>query len=98
MLMGAGAAATAQFVLYPLDTLRRRVQMSGASGHPSSYRGALHCAYEVLRKEGFGALYRGCMVNVGKTLLGAPIQFMTYDLIKSGLQAVDPTTGVTSPL
>lgn len=43
-------------------------------------------------------LYRGCGVNCLKTMPGAAIQFVAYDLIKTTVTALDPTAGVTSPL
>ena len=40
---GATAAVTAMAVCYPLDTLRRRMQMNGAFGQPRRYSGLLDC-------------------------------------------------------
>ncbi|KAG2432586.1 hypothetical protein HXX76_008930 [Chlamydomonas incerta] len=102
MKMGCGAAAavSAQTVVYPLDTVRRCMQMNGAAGQAVRYRSAYDCLRQLLRSPGGGlaALYRGCAANCLKTSIGAPIHFVMYDAIKAGIQAVDPTTGVSSPL
>lgn len=95
---GATAAAGAQTVLYPLDTLRRRLQVSGGQGQSESFRSALVCLQDVLARDGVRGLYRGCLVNVLKTTPGAAVQFVAYDLIKTSISIVDPTAGVQSPL
>ncbi|PNW78500.1 hypothetical protein CHLRE_09g394800v5 [Chlamydomonas reinhardtii] len=97
---GAAAAVSAQTVVYPLDTVRRCMQMNGAAGQAVRYRSAYDCLRQLLRSPGGGlaALYRGCAANCLKTSIGAPIHFIMYDAIKAGIQAVDPTTGVSSPL
>ena len=44
---GAAAAVTAQAACYPLDTVRRRMQMNGAGGQAPRYTGMLHCIKQV---------------------------------------------------
>jgi len=96
--MGAGSAAaiTAQLVSYPLDTLRRRMQMSGAQG--VHYKGMMDCLRKVVATEGVAALYRGMAVSMLRTVPGAAIQFLAYDALKTGVAILDPTTAVSSPL
>lgn len=50
-----------------------------------AYAGYWDCVRRMAVHEGFGAFYRGLAVNCVKTAPGAAIQFVTYDLIKSGL-------------
>ncbi|KAG2454149.1 hypothetical protein HYH02_001185 [Chlamydomonas schloesseri] len=97
---GAAAAVSAQTVVYPLDTVRRCMQMNGGAGQAVRYVSAYDCLRQLLRSPGGGvaALYRGCAANCLKTSIGAPIHFIMYDAIKAGIQALDPTTGVSSPL
>uniref|UniRef100_A0A7R9Z3T0 ADP,ATP carrier protein n=1 Tax=Chlamydomonas euryale TaxID=1486919 RepID=A0A7R9Z3T0_9CHLO len=95
---GAAAAAAAQTVTYPLDTVRRRLQVSSAPGQSVRYWSALHCVREMVAREGFASLYRGCAVNIMKTAPGAAIQFVAYDFIKTSIVAIDPRAGVQSPL
>lgn len=63
-----------------------------------TYRSAVRCVRELVAAEGARGLYRGCLVNVLKTLPGASLQFVAYDLIKTSISLVDPTAGVQSPL
>lgn len=98
MACGAAAAASAQLVVYPLDTVRRCMQMNGAADQAVRYASAWDCARKLAAAGGWRALYRGVGVNSVKTLLGVPVQFVMYDAIKSAVQALDPTTGVSSPL
>eukprot|EP00798_Chlamydomonas_sp_ICE-L_P030784 gene30784-35825_t len=95
---GAAAAVTAQATCYPLDTIRRRMQMNGAQGHPRSYNSMLHCIKHMATTSGVASFYRGCLVNSIKVVPGATIQFICYDLLKSAVTTIDPTAGVQSPL
>ena len=79
------SARPRQGVAYPLDTVRRRMQLSGSPGHATVYAGYWDCVRRVAVHEGFGAFYRGLAVNCVKTAPGAALQFVAYDLIKSGL-------------
>lgn len=80
--------------------LRRRPPTPAPNPQAVRYRSAYDCLRQLLRSPGGGlaALYRGCAANCLKTSIGAPIHFIMYDAIKAGIQAVDPTTGVSSPL
>lgn len=74
------------------------MQMNGAADQAVRYASAWDCARKLAAAGGWRALYRGVGVNSVKTLLGVPVQFVMYDAIKSAVQALDPTTGVSSPL
>jgi Mitochondrial carrier protein len=97
---GAGAGIAAQTASYPLDTLRRRLQMSGAPGTAKLYRGVL----AVLRHMASGPgglpqqLFAGWGVNCIKTAPGAAVQFVAYDLLRLAVTSIDPSTGAVSPL
>ncbi|EXB89120.1 ADP,ATP carrier protein ER-ANT1 [Morus notabilis] len=56
---------------YPFDTLRRRMMMT--SGQPLKYRNAIHAFTEILRLEGFTALYRGVTANMLLGVAGAGV-------------------------
>jgi hypothetical protein len=43
-------------------------------------------------------LFRGLWVNCCKTVPGAALQFVAYDLLKVGVTYVDPASGAMSPL
>ena len=52
-----------QAAAYPLDTLRRRMQMSGSLGQAVQYSSYRNCLRRMLRDEGWTSLYRGIGVN-----------------------------------
>ncbi|PKI53470.1 ADP,ATP carrier protein ER-ANT1 [Punica granatum] len=56
---------------YPFDTLRRRMMLT--SGQPVKYRNALHAFQEIVRLEGFRALFRGVTANMLLGMAGAGV-------------------------
>mmetsp|Transcript_39648 Transcript_39648/g.105564 ORF Transcript_39648/g.105564 Transcript_39648/m.105564 type:complete len:311 (-) Transcript_39648:1261-2193(-) len=61
LLLGAAAGLIAQSACYPLDTIRRRMQMKGRH-----YDNTWHAFCTILRQEGIQALYRGIAANTLK--------------------------------
>ena len=51
--------AVLQTLFYPFDTLRKRLQVSGAWGKAPKYSSAWNCLATSLQKEGFFTLYQG---------------------------------------
>ncbi|KAF5938460.1 hypothetical protein HYC85_022719 [Camellia sinensis] len=72
---GAAAGTVGQTVAYPLDVIRRRMQMvgwkdaasvvtgDGKSKAPLEYSGMVDAFRKTVRHEGFGALYKGLVPN-----------------------------------
>ena len=63
-LCGAVAGGASKFMVYPLDTMKRRMQMqvlsntlSGAVLMPQ-YKNAWHCFMSTLKNEGMGGFYK----------------------------------------
>lgn len=80
---GAAAAMLAHLLTYPNDTIRRRLQMQGASGEGSvRYRGWLDCWRSIVRNEGWAGLYRGLGVTMLRSLPNTGIQFAVYEACK----------------
>ena len=52
-----------QAAAYPLDTLRRRMQISGSLGQAVQYSSYRNCLRRMVRDEGVSSLYRGIGVN-----------------------------------
>lgn len=116
--MGCGglAAVAAATATYPLDTIRRRMQVNGARGGFSAepaagagadggggpraprYSGYVDCLSQTLRAEGLRGLFRGWHVACLKIVPGAAVQFAAYDLLRTGMQLIDPAAGVHSQL
>merc|ERR1711988_438654 len=67
-------SAIAAFVSYPLDTVRRRLQMEADMPvELRMYKGAFHCLNAIFRAEGLGGLYKGFVANLFR---GAGTAFM----------------------
>jgi solute carrier family 25 phosphate transporter 23/24/25/41 len=69
---GAAAGTIGQTVAYPLDVIRRRMQMGGwkgassivaADGKGLEYTGMVDAFRKTVKYEGFGALYKGLVPN-----------------------------------
>ncbi|KAK4479424.1 hypothetical protein RD792_014938 [Penstemon davidsonii] len=56
---------------YPFDTVRRRMMLT--SGQPVKYRNAVHAFREIIRIEGFAALFRGVTANMLLGVAGAGV-------------------------
>lgn len=91
---GAAAGTVGQTVAYPLDVIRRRMQMvgwknagsvvtgDGKSKAPLEYTGMVDAFRKTVRHEGFGALYKGLVPNSVKVVPSIAIAFVTYEVVK----------------
>ncbi|XP_020105985.1 mitochondrial adenine nucleotide transporter ADNT1-like [Ananas comosus] len=91
---GAAAGTVGQTVAYPLDVIRRRMQMvgwkdaasivtaEGRSKEPLEYTGMVDAFRKTVRYEGFGALYKGLVPNSVKVVPSIAIAFVTYEVVK----------------
>ncbi|KAF3448675.1 hypothetical protein FNV43_RR09388 [Rhamnella rubrinervis] len=91
---GAAAGTVGQTVAYPLDVIRRRMQMvgwkdaasivtgDGRSKAPLEYNGMVDAFRKTVRHEGVGALYKGLVPNSVKVVPSIAIAFVTYELVK----------------
>lgn len=73
-LWRAGACIVAQGVTYPLDTIRRRLEVSGSGLARQSYTSMWECFTSTVRREGLRALYGGCLANTVKIVPSAALQ------------------------
>lgn len=70
-LLGWSITTVSGVCAYPFDTLRRRMMLT--SGQPVKYHNALHAFREIIRLEGFTALYRGVTANMLVGIAGAGV-------------------------
>ncbi|CAL9022620.1 unnamed protein product [Prunus brigantina] len=84
------ASSTATF---PLDVVRRRMQLEGAGGRARIYNTGLVGTFKhIIRMEGLRGLYRGILPEYYKVVPSVGIVFMTYETLKmllSRIQASD---------
>uniref|UniRef100_A0A7S3UGU9 Mitochondrial carrier protein n=1 Tax=Picocystis salinarum TaxID=88271 RepID=A0A7S3UGU9_9CHLO len=76
--IGAMAGTLASTVCYPLDTVRRRMQMPG-----QTYSGQADALVQIFRKEGVRGFFRGWAANTLKVVPQNSIRFVTYEFLKS---------------
>eukprot|EP00871_Galdieria_phlegrea_P001933 jgi/Galph1/2740/GphlegSOOS_G1395.1 len=87
VMLSASTGVIAQSLTYPLDTIRRRMQMNSRSGL-KRYRSVFHCIASMWKTEGFRSFYRGITMNMLRTIPGVTIQLYCYDLFQSYLRRV----------
>ncbi|PKI43431.1 mitochondrial substrate carrier family protein B [Punica granatum] len=74
------ASSTATF---PIDLVRRRMQLEGAGGRARVYNTGLFGTFgHIIRTEGLWGLYRGILPEYYKVVPGVGIVFMTYETLK----------------
>lgn len=96
-LAGLLAGVTeAVLVVTPMDVVKIRLQAQRHSmADPldiPKYRNAAHCAYTVIREEGFGALYRGVGLTSLRQASNQAANFPTYHFLKGYLQRAQDIT------
>lgn len=96
---GAAAGTVGQTVAYPLDVIRRRMQMVGWKDASSivrgnggiqsqlEYSGMVDAFRKTVRNEGFRALYKGLVPNSVKVVPSIAIAFVSYEIVKDILGA-----------
>lgn len=63
LLCGAIAGAAAQTAAYPLDVIRRQMQLYGLASQLPQYRHTLHAFQSIIRTSGIRGLYIGLSIN-----------------------------------
>lgn len=68
---------------FPLDLVRRRMQLEGAAGRARVYNSGLIGTFgHIVRTEGLRGLYRGIVPEYFKVIPSVGIVFMTYEALK----------------
>ncbi|CAK7342766.1 unnamed protein product [Dovyalis caffra] len=80
------ASSTATF---PLDLVRRRMQLEGAGGRARVYTSGLFGTFaHIIQTEGLRGMYRGILPEYYKVVPGVGIVFMTYETLKMLLPSI----------
>lgn len=82
---GSVAGAVAQTGTYPLDVVRRRMQMKGATGELFKYNSTWHAFKVIVKSERVYGLFKGMWPNLLKVAPTIGIQFAVYEVSKSAL-------------
>ncbi|WCJ28067.1 Mitochondrial substrate carrier family protein [Euphorbia peplus] len=77
LLTAVASAAVATLTCYPLDTIRRQMQMKG-----TPYKSVLDAFPGIIEREGIVGLYRGFVPNALKNLPNSSIRLTAFDMVK----------------
>ncbi|GBP98585.1 Mitochondrial coenzyme A transporter SLC25A42 [Eumeta japonica] len=95
LVWGGAAGALGQSTSYPLDVLRRRMQVAAA--HTPEARSLTAVAARVWREEGWRGFYKGLSMNWIKGPIAVGVSFATYDAIKLRLWRLSTTSPAPTP-
>ncbi|KAG7549127.1 Mitochondrial carrier domain superfamily [Arabidopsis thaliana x Arabidopsis arenosa] len=82
LLTAVVAAAIATGTCYPLDTIRRQMQLKG-----TPYKSVLDAFSGIIAREGVIGLYRGFVPNALKSMPNSSIKLTTFDIVKKLIAA-----------
>ncbi|RHX97198.1 hypothetical protein DYB25_001051 [Aphanomyces astaci] len=95
---GAIAGFVSKLLVYPLDTIKKRMQMQGVPRHADyghtipSYASAVHCGRDIFRHEGLYGLYKGTIPSLLKSMLTHSCTFTIYELTAQSLHNLNCLT------
>ncbi len=78
LLPAVGVTVFAQSLFYPIDTIRRRLQLNGTMGCVNRYTGSLDCFTKMMAEEGWKSLYKGAGINAIRVASLALLQLQVY--------------------
>lgn len=78
LVIGGASGTFSATVCYPLDTIRRRMQMKG-----KTYNGMADAMTTIMRDEGARGFFRGWTANTMKVVPQNSIRFVAYELLKT---------------
>lgn len=91
-ISGAISGGLSKFIVYPLDTIKKRMQVQvlenqvqGSSPTPR-YISIWHCVKSTITYEGYIGFYKGIVPTTLKSVLATAITFTTYDIISNELK------------
>ncbi|KAF0715636.1 Aste57867_3263 [Aphanomyces stellatus] len=83
LALGSLSGAVAQLVVYPLDTVKKRLQLQEVSPQfQVRYLGILDCMAKIVRDEGIRGLYRGSLPNLVRLVPYSAVMFASYESLK----------------
>jgi hypothetical protein len=86
LMCGAFAGAAAQTASYPLDVVRRRMQLYGLSSAVPKYSSTLDGLITIIRTEGIKKLYIGLTINYLKVPPSHAVSFVVYEAVQGWMR------------
>ncbi|CAJ1938236.1 unnamed protein product [Cylindrotheca closterium] len=86
-LAGSLSGAISKVAVYPIDTVKKRLQAQAVFGATGDhYEGMVDCFTKMLKKEGPTSFYRGLVPSVAKTAIATSLTFSLYRGTKNILE------------
>jgi hypothetical protein len=82
LFCGAFSSMFASLLMFPVDLLRRQMQMNGVHGYRFRYTGTLHAAKSIYARGGITAFYSGLPAELLKVTPNMAITFCVYEYWK----------------
>jgi solute carrier family 25 phosphate transporter 23/24/25/41 len=79
---GACTGVTAQTLVFPMNTVRTRLQVNGIGGSEKMYTGMVDCIRKTFTREGVRGFFKGCGANNLRMMPNGMIQFAAFDFFK----------------
>jgi hypothetical protein len=84
ILAGGAAGTCGKMSVYPLDTVKKRLQVVAMPniakyGQYAEFHGMLHTLFAIARHEGVMALYRGTLPSLLKSAFGVALTFWSFE-------------------
>ncbi|KAI5064900.1 hypothetical protein GOP47_0019595 [Adiantum capillus-veneris] len=92
LVCGALAGLVGQTIIYPLDVVRRQMQVQTPCAH-QGYKSTFDGLVTIFRNQGVKQLYSGISINHIKLVPSVAIGFASYDVLKSLLRVPPRETG-----
>jgi hypothetical protein len=85
LVVGAVAGAAAQTASYPLDVIRRRMQLKNLAVRVPAHRHTVDAFRTIWQSEGLKGLFIGLSINYVKVVPAVSVSFATYEFMKKQL-------------
>ncbi|KAK9815221.1 hypothetical protein WJX72_000172 [[Myrmecia] bisecta] len=85
LLCGSVAGLVSSTVTFPLDLVRRRMQLEGQGGKQMRYGSYTQVFRSIMRRDGLRGFYSGILPEYYKVIPGVAIAFCSYELMKKVL-------------
>ncbi|EUT80401.1 hypothetical protein PFAG_05042 [Plasmodium falciparum Santa Lucia] len=81
-LAGSLSNLTSLIIVFPGDTVRKRMMNNGIDNKNYIYKNTLHCIKNIYYREGIRNFYHGLFPSMLKCIPSGAIQFMSYEILK----------------
>lgn len=78
---GTIAGLSAKLITYPLDTVKKRLQLNGTVSYVPHYKGTFDCIKQTIRNEGYSAFYKGLSPQLYKTGVSYALSFTIFEVM-----------------